>query len=158
MTFRDVLGAARQWLETVKIEYNSWMEVEILEDSDTLFRVIIESEHHMAELIANEPGFAPYRFVSFLVLGIESTLDKPPLFCFYDDEFCSVTDILCGLDVILKNIVVREQFLRAAEEFGFEIVMPYCLDEKKKLYAFGYPLLGQYKRRYFKELLHDWRI
>ena len=136
--FADVLGAVHQWMDAVKIQYDSWLEVEILEDRDTMFRAVMESKNHLAELIVNEPGFAPYRFVSFQVLGMESTGDKPPLFCFYDDETCEVSDIISRLNEILKNIVVREQFLRASEEFGFEIIMPYCLDEKEQIYAFGY--------------------
>lgn len=138
MRFADVLGAVHQWMDAVKIQYDSWLEIEILEDRDTMFRAVMESRNHLAELIVNEPGFAPYRFVSFQVLGMESTCDKPPLFCFYDDETCGVSDIISRLNEMLKHIVVREQFLRASEEFGFEIIMPYCLDEKEQMYVFGY--------------------
>lgn len=104
------------------------------------------------------------------------------------------------MNELLRNLVVREQFFLASEEFGFEVMMPYCLDKQNGLYAFGYmpeygskngtviglldknlnpdrgiekwcrenkyfcsflniePLMGEYKRSYFRELLRDWRL
>lgn len=33
---------------------------------------------------------------------------------------------------------VRRNFIKAASEFGFTFISPYCLDEEKKLYAFAF--------------------
>lgn len=138
MTLEDVLGAAHQWLETVKTKYGEMFRIEILSDTDLLFRVIMETENPMSELAINEPGFAPYRFVSFQTLDVKDTQEQNPMLCFYDDEFCGINEIVERLNQCIKNIVVCEHFLRAAEEFDFEIIMPYCLDKDKRLFAFGY--------------------
>lgn len=34
--------------------------------------------------------------------------------------------------------IAREKFNMASKEFGFKFISPYCLDEKRDLYTFGY--------------------
>lgn len=200
MVLLDILEVMHKWLNNVNKRYDAWLNTEILEDTEIMFRVILESKNQLAELIVNEPEFAPYQFVSFQVLGIDNDGDPASEYCFYDDESCDILFILQKVDWLLEKLIVREQFLHAAEEFGFEIIMPFCLDKGKEIYAFGYmpgygsvkvavigllnedntnenikcwyrenngyflsflnvePLLGPYKRSYFRNLLRDWRI
>ena len=44
MRLSDVLEAAHVWMETVKIEYESMLEVEILADTEDMFRVTFEND------------------------------------------------------------------------------------------------------------------
>lgn len=37
-----------------------------------------------------------------------------------------------------QKTIVREKFIMASKEFGFNFISPYCLDEKQNLYIFGY--------------------
>ncbi|MBR0490521.1 MAG: hypothetical protein IJJ82_00545 [Clostridia bacterium] len=42
---------------------------DIIIDNDHCFRVVIEWKKCMGELIVEEPGFAPYRYVNFNILS-----------------------------------------------------------------------------------------
>ena len=52
----------------------------------------------LAELIAGDGAYTPYRFVSFTVLDTRLALDAEPVFCDYDGEDSSIEDILRALD------------------------------------------------------------
>lgn len=47
MTLEDVLGVAHQWLETVKTKYGEMFRIEILNDTDLLFRGLPEWRRDM---------------------------------------------------------------------------------------------------------------
>ena len=51
----------------------------------------------MAELIAGDGAYTPYRFVSFTVLNMQQDLNVSPVFFYYDNEDSTMDDILCGL-------------------------------------------------------------
>lgn len=200
MSFEAVLEAVHHWFERIEKECKASARIEVVQDTEEMFRIIFETEHSVSELIVNRPDFAPYRYVSFQTLDIDKEPDKALVFCFYDDESCMIQNIISRLDMGVKSVIARERFLLASEEFGFEIIMPVCLDEEKQLYAFGYmpdygsqngaiigllsteneprkriedwccknkyfcsflnvePLIGEYKRSYFRELLRDWKV
>ena len=88
----EVIHAIRDWLSRIEIP------CQILSDSKDFLHVFFETDHALAELIAGMPSCAPYRFVSFTVLDIRLDLKAEPVFCFHDDENCTISDILHGLD------------------------------------------------------------
>ena len=92
MVLTNVLTALRQWLSGVTIS------AQVQTDSADRLWVIFETENALAELIAREPDCGPYRFVSFTVLDKRLDLYAEPVFCFYDDESHTITDILRELD------------------------------------------------------------
>lgn len=200
MKFEAVLEAVHHWLEIIEKECEAATRIEVVQDTEEMFRAIFETEHSVSELIVNRSDFTPYRYVSFQTLDTNKEPDKALVFCFYDDGSCTIRDIISQLDMGVKSAIVRERFLLASEEFGFEIIMPICLDEEKQLNAFAYmpgygsengaiicllsseneseaeikdwcrenkyfcsslnvePLLWEYKRSYFRELLRDWKV
>ena len=92
MKLTDVLTALRQWLGHVELP------AQVLTDSPDGLRVIFETENAMAELLAGEGAYAPYRFVAFTVLDTRLDLDVGPVFCYYDHESHTIGDILRALD------------------------------------------------------------
>ena len=65
----------------------------------------------MSELLVNRPYFAPYRYVSFQTLDTNKAPDMALVFCSYDDESCTIRDIINQLDMCVKSAIARERFL-----------------------------------------------
>ena len=57
-----------------------------------MIHVFFETETHISELIVNQPYFAPYRYVSFMVMDIKQELPEPVF---------SIMIMTCALPVIL---------------------------------------------------------
>lgn len=92
MNLADVLTTLRQWLSGVPVP------AQVLTDIGCGFRVVFETENALAELIAGDGAYAPYRFVSFVVVDVRQDVTAEPVFCFYDEESHSIGDILRELD------------------------------------------------------------
>ena len=92
MEFTEVLTAVREWLAHVPLP------AQINRDTDDGLWAYIETENALAELLAGEGAYAPYRFVSFTVLDTRLDLHAEPVFSFCDDESHTIADILRELD------------------------------------------------------------
>ena len=92
MNIKDILPVLRDWLKEIRIP------CQILADSDESLRVIFETGNALAELIAGDGKFAPYRHVAFTVLDVRLEPTAGPVFCFYDDSTHTLDDILRELD------------------------------------------------------------
>ena len=92
MKFSEVLTALRRWLAGAELP------AQVQRDSDDGLWVIFETEYALAELIAGEEAYAPYRFASFTVLDTRRDAAAEPVFCFYDDKSYTIGDILRELD------------------------------------------------------------
>ena len=101
MKLTDILTALRQWLSHVDCP------VQVLTDSSDGLRVIFETENALAELLAGEGAFSPYRFVAFTVLDPRQELHAEPVFCFYDDASHTIGDILRELDRGLRFLAAK---------------------------------------------------
>ncbi len=77
----------------------------ILKNDSTGYRVIVEFDNCMGEIIVAKPCFAPYRYVSLEILSSISDEFKR-VFVWYDCDFDSIEDILFhireGLEVASK--------------------------------------------------------
>ena len=98
MEFREVLTAVRAWFESVQGKYGQRIREKVVLDSDTAFRIFFESADKMGELMVAEADFAPYRYVSFLILR----MDEEPVFCYYDSDASTLREIIGQLDAGLK--------------------------------------------------------
>ena len=94
----EIITTVRDWLHRIDLP------TEVLTDREDSLRVIFETEKALAELIVAGTDFAPCRFVSFAVLDPRLDLNAAPVFCFYDDETCSLEDILRALDQGVQTI------------------------------------------------------
>ena len=92
MNLKELLNALRQWLAGLDAP------AQILTDRADALRVIFETKNAMAELLAGEGAYAPYRFVSFTVLDTRLDLHAEPVFSFCDDDSHTIAQILRELD------------------------------------------------------------
>lgn len=91
-----MLEAVRAWFDGAS--YRQGIRVDVVRSDDGGFRVFFESADKMGELMVAQPDFAPYRFVSFQILRT----DEVPVFCYYDSNGSTVSEILAQLDAGLK--------------------------------------------------------
>ena len=97
MKFDEILNATREWFNNIKSNYSSKITIEIVQNNDVMLHVFFETETHISELIVNQPYFAPYRYVSFMVMDIKQKLPEP-VFCCYDNDLCTASDIINKLN------------------------------------------------------------
>lgn len=97
MDFDKVLNAIHKWFNNIKVNYSSKIIIEIIQDNDLMLHVFFETETRISELIVNQPYFAPYRYVSFIVMDIKQELPEP-VFCYYDNNSCTIDDIINKLN------------------------------------------------------------
>lgn len=107
MTFDTIMTTTSNWIKSTKNKYKAQIKTEIIEHTDILYRVIFETEHSLAELIVNEPDFAPYRYVSFLVYSAKHLSEAIPLFSYYDNEESTIEEIIeqlnNGIDALVSH-------------------------------------------------------
>lgn len=107
MTFDTVMTTTFDWVKSTENKYKSQIKTEILEHSDIIYRVIFETEHSLAELIVDNPCFAPYRFVSFLVYSAKDLSESEPIFSYYDNKKSTIEKIIAqlnnGIDILISH-------------------------------------------------------
>ena len=104
MDLTEILKELHQWLESVHIP------AEILTDSTKTLRVIFETENALAELLAGNGEYAPYRFISFTVLDPSQDSNAEPVFRFCDDDSHTINDILLELNrgmAVMETLSLR---------------------------------------------------
>lgn len=92
MDLSEFLNVLHRWLDGIHIP------AKVLTDREDALRVVFETENALAELLAGDGEYAPYRHVSFTVLDTRLDMNAEPVFCFYDDESHTIGDILRELD------------------------------------------------------------
>ena len=103
--FVELKSAIIQWVIDHDDELkNRQVRIEVLNDSLECFRVIFIFEMNLAGLTVADPGFAPYRFVSFEVLGTVN--GKTDLIQYwYDQDEMSIDDTIEGLSNAMKRAI-----------------------------------------------------
>lgn len=66
MTFDIVINEIHKWYETITKKYAEIVKCEIDKDEKNLFAVHFNTDRHIAQLVVDDIGFHPYRFVSFI--------------------------------------------------------------------------------------------
>ena len=107
MTFDNVMTTAFDWVKSIENKYKAQIKTEILEHTDILYRVVFEGEHSLAELIVDNPCFAPYRYVSFLIYSANHSSESEPIFSYYDNETSTIEEIIAqlnnGINVLISH-------------------------------------------------------
>jgi hypothetical protein len=88
--------------ELQKCDYSSCNK-EIVVDNDTCFRIVVENGDCMAEVLVEEPGFAPYRYVSINVLAYTGEVQS--IYSWYDSSADTLNDIKKGILEGLKVLL-----------------------------------------------------
>lgn len=91
--FNKVKLLVIDWFEQNQDNFkNGGLEVIILRNEDDGFVVSFENDIAMAELVVEEAGFAPYRFISFEVAAIAEN-QAQIVYSWYDSETTSENEI-----------------------------------------------------------------
>ena len=103
--FVELKSAIIQWVIDHDDELkNRQVRIEVLKNSLECFRVIFIFETNLAGLTVADPSFAPYRFVSFEVLGTVN--GKTDLIQYwYDQDEMSIDDTIEGLSNAMKRAI-----------------------------------------------------
>jgi len=92
-----VLEAVKKYiLEIEEKELYKKCNIEILIDSSDAYRVALQFDNCMGEIIVNQPDFAPYKHVKIEML---SSIDKEIkyIFVWHDNEKDTVEEILLNI-------------------------------------------------------------
>ena len=96
--FVEVREAISKWLESSNEQLrNKNISCEILKDDESCLRVELNFGELLAEILVEEPDWAPYRYVSFQAVG---TVNGVPdlLHFWYDKEDTSIEEVIENLD------------------------------------------------------------
>lgn len=96
--FVEVREAVAQWLNRNqgKLEKNNIL-AEILKDNKSCLRVELNFGELLAEILVEEPDFAPYRYVSFQAVDIINGVPQM-VYSWYDEEGNTIEEIIKNLD------------------------------------------------------------
>lgn len=94
MTLKTVMNEIHKWYENITKKYAEVIKFEIDKDEKDIFIVNFDTNKYVAQLVVEDIGFHPHRFVSFTVLDIEKDIHQNYPYLFYDDEEDSVSDII----------------------------------------------------------------
>ncbi len=91
--FKKIKLIVINWVEQYQdyFEKNN-IKMVILRNEGDGFVVSFESDTSMAEIVVENPEFAPYRFVSFEIVTIEDSQAKI-IYSWYDNEYTSENEI-----------------------------------------------------------------
>lgn len=96
--FTDIILLAKNTVnKELKLYPDKCYKVEVIVDNESCYRIIIEWERCMGELLVERPDFAPYRYLSLQVVATD-TADFSFVYCWYDSEGDS-------LEVIEEKII-----------------------------------------------------
>lgn len=98
LPFIEVREAIAQWLDSnqEKLEKNN-ISAEILKDNKSCLRVELNFGELLAEILVEEPDFAPYRYVSFQAGDIINGVPQM-VYSWYDEEGNTIKEIIKNLD------------------------------------------------------------
>ena len=92
-TFSAILKAVKILISEKKIELYKECKFNVLKDTDTTYRVIVEFNNCMGEILVNQPYFAPYRYVKIEMISSDC-IENAHIFMWYDSEADSVDEVL----------------------------------------------------------------
>ena len=98
MKLENVLSEIHKWYECVSRKYAGIIYFEIDKNEEDLFIVNLETNRYIAQLVVENTGFHPHRFVSFVVLDIEKDVTQQYAYYYYDSEKDSISDIIDQLN------------------------------------------------------------
>ncbi|MDE5577652.1 MAG: hypothetical protein K2J11_09725 [Oscillospiraceae bacterium] len=94
MTLETVMNEIHKWYENITKKYAEIIRFEIDKDGKDIFIVNFDTNKYIAQLVVEDIGFHPHRFVSFIALDKERDIHQNYPYLFYDDEKDSVSDII----------------------------------------------------------------
>lgn len=98
MTLESVMSEIHNWYECISRQYIGVINFQIDKNEKDMFIVNLETDRYIAQLVVENIGFHPHRFVSFNVLDVEKDVKQEYAYCYYDSEKDSISDIIDQLN------------------------------------------------------------
>ena len=76
MTLDNVMNEIHRWYDGIAKKYAKVIKFEIDKDEKDIFIVNFDTNRYVAQLVVEDMGFHPHRFVSFTVLDIEKDIHQ----------------------------------------------------------------------------------
>jgi hypothetical protein len=106
-TFTEAREAVARWLESSRGSLvDRGIVIGVVRDIDACLAVVLNFGECVADVVVEEPYFAPYRFVSFQALAMEDETLKTVHF-WYDDEGTTVEEIIKNLDNAIDVVAMH---------------------------------------------------
>ena len=110
-SFVEARKTVAKWLNSDLDRFkNNNISVEILKDNKHCLRVELNFGEVLAEIIVEEPGFAPYRFVSFQAGDIINGVPEMVHF-WYDEENTTNEEIIENLNKAVDIVLAYNKSL-----------------------------------------------
>ncbi len=68
----DIVKIVKEWVKNISDKYKHLLKIETLIDEELVYRVIFQLENCMAQVLVEEPQFAPYKNIAFEIVGMEN--------------------------------------------------------------------------------------
>lgn len=94
MTFDVVIKAVREWFAFISNNYKNIINFEIAADNKDVFIVDFDTNRYIAQLVVENEGFHPHRFVSFIALDIEKDIFQKDAYSYYDNNESTIDEII----------------------------------------------------------------
>ncbi len=109
--FKTILNETKNiWKDKVK-NFEIIPKQDIIVDNEVCFRTIVEWKKCMGDLTMAKNDFAPYRYISFVILASDRN-NYVPVYCWYDCEQDSLDDIR---NAINKGVCVLNEYITAMQ-------------------------------------------
>ena len=97
----NIIKSTKKWVTHTGDKYDNLIKIEILVNKELVYRVILELENCMAQVIVEEPQCAPYKNVALEVVGMEDGRVND-IYSWYDKGDENISEILFQLDKGIK--------------------------------------------------------
>lgn len=104
LSVEKIINYVKKWIEEIEKEYFNVIKVEIINKEYNYFRAIFTLENCMAQIIINEPDFAPYENIMFEAATIENN-NYNNIYTWHNCNDENMADIINKLNDGIKFIV-----------------------------------------------------
>ena len=98
MTFENVMNEVHKWYDSISTKYADIIKFEISQNEKTIFNVFLENDRYIAQLVVEDIGFHPHRYVYLDILDADTEEHT----YYFDSEKDSMSDIIEQLDRGIK--------------------------------------------------------
>lgn len=106
-TIKEIKKIVESWLESNRIKIlNNNIDIEINRNEEDLYFIELNKDNdYLVDLKVHLPEFAPYRYISFEIIGMQNNEIPGVIYAWYDDENSALEEIINNLDSSLDYLI-----------------------------------------------------
>lgn len=105
MTLENVMNEVHNWYEYVSRKYADIIKFEVDKNEKDMFIINLETNRYIAQLVVEDIGFHPHRFVSFIALDASKDIMQENAYSYYDKENDSISEIIEQLNNGIEFVI-----------------------------------------------------